>query len=347
MAYSGLARVYWDKYFWKEYFSKNFMDSVLVLANIALSFDDQLSEPYLLKGRYYSEIGKPEQAIEEIDKAIKLNPNDWMAYYGKGVFYWYSSDFVNTIYYLQKAVSINRGRELPSLLWGIGFAYFFAGFPEKAKQYYQDGLKLSGDSSSYYNSLENDEFWLTNFNKSIEYGEKGYAIDSIHADILDMLGMGYEWIGKYKESLKYYKKSQEILKTSEIMINVWDMENIGYAYWQVGNKEEAEQYFNEQINYCNKINELKRIQGQNLWTYFGLAGVYAFKGEKDKAYENLRVFNQIPRATLWMPMLMKTDPLFNSIRNEPEFQQISKDIEAKYQAEHERVRKWLEETGNL
>jgi hypothetical protein len=48
-----------------------------------------------------------------------------------------------------------------------------------------------------------------------------------------------------------------------------------------------------------------------------------------------------------MANLIKTDPLFNSIRNEPEFQQIAKDIEAKYQAEHERVRKWLEEQGTL
>ena len=44
---------------------------------------------------------------------------------------------------------------------------------------------------------------------------------------------------------------------------------------------------------------------------------------------------------------MKTDPLFNSIRNEPEFKQIASDIEAKYQAEHERVRKWLEEQRML
>jgi hypothetical protein len=44
---------------------------------------------------------------------------------------------------------------------------------------------------------------------------------------------------------------------------------------------------------------------------------------------------------------MKTDPLFNSIRNEPEFQQIVRYVEAKYQAEHERVRKWLEEQATL
>ena len=35
------------------------------------------------------------------------------------------------------------------------------------------------------------------------------------------------------------------------------------------------------------------------------------------------------------------------MRNEPEFQQIVRDMEAKYQAEHERVRKWLEARGEL
>jgi len=39
--------------------------------------------------------------------------------------------------------------------------------------------------------------------------------------------------------------------------------------------------------------------------------------------------------------------LFDSIRDEPEFQQIVRDLEAKYQAEHERVRQWLEENDML
>ena len=87
--------------------------------------------------------------------------------------------------------------------------------------------------------------------------------------------------------------------------------------------------------------------GLGLNTYYYLAAVYAFRGEKDKAYKNLKIYNQSQRLTLFMAMTMKTDPLLNSIRNEPEFQQIARDIEAKYQAEHERVRKWLEEQGKL
>ena len=80
---------------------------------------------------------------------------------------------------------------------------------------------------------------------------------------------------------------------------------------------------------------------------YDLAAVYAFMGDREKAYENLRLWAKMPSCQLWWITFIKNDPLFNSIRNEPEFKQIVKDQEAKYQAEHERVRKWLEEQGML
>jgi tetratricopeptide (TPR) repeat protein len=320
------------------------MDSVLILTKIALSLDDHLSEPYTLRGSYYDNIGKPEQAIEEYDKAIKLNPNDWMAYLGKGDLYYSYTNLVNSIDNYQKAASINRGRELPSLLRVIGGTYFDAGFPEKAKQYYQDGLKLDGDSSAYYERLSDFEFWLANFNKSIEYAKKGLAIDSNNYWIERYLGPSYEVLGQHEESLKYYKKWFEILKING-EISIQQISGLGYAYLKNGYKEKAEYCFKETINNCKKLIELKR--SYKPFAYYDLAAAYASIGDKDKAYKNLRIFNQIQRIPFWQEVLIKTDPLFNSIRNEPEFQQISKDIEAKYQAEHERVRKWLEEQGML
>ncbi len=44
---------------------------------------------------------------------------------------------------------------------------------------------------------------------------------------------------------------------------------------------------------------------------------------------------------------IKNDPIFDNIRDEPEFQQIVRDFEVKYQALHERVRQWLEENDML
>jgi len=119
------------------------------------------------------------------------------------------------------------------------------------------------------------------------------------------------------------------------------------AYSNTGNKVKADYYFDKQINNCNKVIELGRVYGSNSRVYYDLAAVYAFRRENDKAYENLKLYNQIQRGSLMNVVLIKNDPLFNNMRNEPEFQQIVKNVEAKYQAEHERVRKWLKEQGML
>lgn len=49
----------------------------------------------------------------------------------------------------------------------------------------------------------------------------------------------------------------------------------------------------------------------------------------------------------WMLTYMKSDPLFNSIRGEADFQQIANEIETKYLSEHKRVEKWLTENNML
>ena len=345
-AYIGLAYVYWTKHGNEEYFSRNYLDSVLFLCNKALSFDNQLSEAYTLRGSYYEEVGKAEQAIKEFDKAIKLNPNDWAAYWNTGGYYsWAYIDLVKSIYNLQKAASLNHGLELPAILKGVSDVYCHAGFPEKAKYYCQEKLKLDDDSCAYYSSLSDFEFWFANHNKAIEFGVKVYSIDSTNEGIFYKLGIAYARLGQYEEALKYYKKYIERLKTQGRLSEI-DGINVGYVYWQNGKKEEAEYYFKfAQTKDLIRANELKRLGSVARYNYYDLATIFAFRGEKDEAFRNLRIFNQIQRVPLWIATSIKNIPLFDSIRSEPEFQQIVKEVETKYQAEHERVRKWIEEQG--
>ena len=82
---------------------------------------------------------------------------------------------------------------------------------------------------------------------------------------------------------------------------------------------------------------------KSLFAHYCLACIYAIRGDKVKSYENLKIFDQKQRFSWRIVTLIKNDPFFDSFRNEPEFQKIVRDMEAKYQAEHERVRKWLEE----
>ena len=60
-----------------------------------------------------------------------------------------------------------------------------------------------------------------------------------------------------------------------------------------------------------------------------------------------RIFSQKDCGDILWGMMLKNDPLFNSIMDEPQFRKIQKEVETKYQAEHEKVRKWLEEQSEL
>jgi hypothetical protein len=59
------------------------------------------------------------------------------------------------------------------------------------------------------------------------------------------------------------------------------------------------------------------------------------------------MFDQAQTVSLDWVTSIKNDPLFNCFRNEPEFQRIVRDMEYRYQTEHERVKKWLEEQWKL
>jgi len=344
-AYTGLAWIYWSKHYWQEYFSETFLDSVLILCDIALSYDSQVADAYIIKGNCYRAKGIPDKAMDEFDKALKINPNSWEAYYGIGRMDM-DDDLVKSISYRQKAIALNHGSELPSMLRGLAWSYISAGFTEKAKYYYLEAFKLDGDSSRYYNDLANIEQFQGTYTNAIKFYEKANEIDSTSTERLKMLGMLYMFTGYFEESLIYYKK-WILLLNARGQLDLDDMHRIGYAYWKNGYKKEGVYYFNKQMELCNDLIKSDRPYAQQLWAYYELAGVYAFRGDKDRAYENLKIFNQKQRMPFWMVEIIKNDPLFDSLRDEQEFQQIVRDVEAKYQAEHERIRKWLEEQGDL
>jgi TolB-like protein/AraC-like DNA-binding protein len=344
-AYTGLGWVYEKKHFWVTYLTENFLDSMLILADIALSFDDQLADAYVLRGDYYRYNNDREQAIKEYDKAIKFNPNDWQAYWHTGSMY-VTDDFIKIIDNYQKAVLLHRGPLLPKIYRSLGAAYGSTGFKETYMYYAEEALKLDDDSVCYYSSLGGIEESYGNFEKAIEFYEKALAIDSTRWWISFRLGMTHAYLGHFKEYLEYVKKYELRYKTHEGTNPNWIFW-IGHAYWVNGFKEEAVHYFDAGLEYYNELLELHRHFLQDKYIFYNLAAYYAFLGDRDKAFENLRLFNQSQRFPFFEIKDLKNDPLFESIRDEPEFQQILRDVESKCQAEPERVRWWLEEQGML
>ena len=344
--YVGLAGIHGSKRYWLPSVPEDYYDTCFHLLDIALSYDSQLSIAYVHRGIFYLNTGKPEQAIEEFDKALKYNPNDHLAFAQKAIYSAnYSYDFVEAIQNTQKAAELDRAPHYkPAYLRGIARSLFWAGYPEQARLYLQEALILDGDSAVFYNDLASSEQCRGNYLEADELWKKAYAIDSNANKYLRDLGRNHLFLGQNEEALEYFNKYLERSEASEKLI---DMQYIGYAYWQNGYREKAEYYFNEFVNYSYSLIESGHVITVYNYTNRFLSGFYAFKGEKEKAYEYLRIATEKQRMPIWMVNELKNDPLFDSIRDEPEFQQIVKDVEAKYQAEHERVREWLEENDML
>ena len=312
-----------------------------------------MAEAYQFKGHYFTRKGKPSQAIIEFDSALKLNPNIRATYHSRAILYHYNDDIVRAISDWHEAISLDPITELNlrssgRMLKMLGENYGRAGFDEKAKHYIQKAFKLDKDSAIYYKYLSSVEGYAGNFEKAIELGNK--AIEQVMRPLGEVgtsrkLGKMCLFIGEYEESLKYFERSIEVNQSVGAPIEYYSA--IGFAYRISGDKEKAEYYFNEQIKYSNSIIELDRELRSDYWALYSLAGAYAFMGQKDKAYKNLHKFNQRQRMCLSEVRWINNDPLFDNIRDEPEFHQIILDVEAKYQVEHERVRKWLEENDML
>jgi TolB-like protein/Tfp pilus assembly protein PilF len=321
LAYTGLAREFWDR---------GNIDSTLILADKALFYNKQLSEAYILRGNYYDSKGEVTRAIDEYDKALKINPNSWEAYYQKGILY-RDADLLQSIDNFQKAASLNSGPELPDIKYEIARVYRFAGFYEKSKDIALEVLKLDGDSVRYFSHVSTAEFCLGNEEKALELRKRAYAIDSTNIAILQQLGESYRDMRKWEEMLKYFKK----LAGRSV--------HLGYAFLKNGYTKEAEDCFERLTkSFENTI----KLNPQSYSTYGYLAILYAIKGDKEKVYENLNRFKQIQVLSIQLVQALNY-PAFDSIRNEPEFKKIAAEIEAKFQAEHERIRKWLEENNML
>ncbi|MCX6262007.1 MAG: tetratricopeptide repeat protein, partial [Bacteroidia bacterium] len=226
-AFIGLAMTYWNKHYDEEYFSRNFLDSVLIFINTALSYDNKLAEAHSLKGDYYRVNTNYEEALKEYKKTLEINPNYWQAYSGLAELYFYQTrEPLKGFENVQMAVKLNHDpKQRPELLYASSWAYDHMGFYDKTISICNEALKLNGDSIEYFERLASIENRYENYLNAIKFLEKCHALDS-NKHYYNDLGNYYMKLGQKKTAVEYYNKYITELDTI-LTIGVNDRHRVG------------------------------------------------------------------------------------------------------------------------
>jgi len=347
--YARLAVLYYYFDYGITYFKDTYMDSMLTLANIALSYDDKCPDAYEMKGQYYFLRGNKDRGLQEFDKAINADPNFAMAYKSKGAYNLNSDgDVIVSFKNLYKALELEYGPMKRDILNYLADAYKSVEIFDQSDKYRIERLKfLEQDSMWYYHYYSNREETFRNIDKAIFWEKK--ALDQSPSSLTYTLRLGYLYALN-----KQYDSAYTCYNTFEKPLRNWSARAIGnnwiwygFTLWYMGNQQDAKFWLDKALSYNIKSIELKRARTINFFAHYELARIYALLGNTEKTYYYLDQYNTKVFYPYSEIIQIKTDPFFNYIRGEERFQAITRNMEEKYRKERERVRIWLEEKNML
>jgi tetratricopeptide (TPR) repeat protein/AraC-like DNA-binding protein len=288
-------------------------DTISYYINKALEIDPFLADAYMQRGIGYLSDGRYERGVSDLEKAIELDPNLGRAYRELGFYYSNKGEYIQALKLLERSRKISIGETgIASTLYLIGRIYLRIGDYEKANEIGQDLIKV--DPFRGYSALH----WLNtvfgNEEKSKFYGDKMCTLDSVTC--LGNLSYSYEDSGNYEMALYYYDLSIQLGKTKGQY--VWDRQDRrGILNYKLGRTEEALKLFDEWIALKNE--DIKRGSldyGRN-WAYNDIGRIYAFMGERDKAFEYL--YQMEENITGDILTYLHHDPIWENLWDDEEF----------------------------
>lgn len=339
-AYAGIACYYLDMF--KS--EKTHLTALGNYADKALLYDPKLAESMMAKAMHYLNLKKYSEALPYLEKGITYNPNS--ADLNSLLTDFYYMYLPNTGKYLQYAL---RGLQLDISGDSISKSYQYlrlgnalaqAGFIDQSLEYLDKSLQLNPDNG-FSGHLR--AFVVYAQNKDLQQVKrsllKEFNKDTTRYDILQDVGKVSYYLKEYDSSYYYYKR---FVRLREIFkLDVFRHENmmVGLAYQRAGETQKAKAFIEDYHQYVQSDQTAYRDLG--LWAY------YEYMGDTDMALKHLRLFAKEDNIQYWIILFMRDQPMPGSMEKNPECKKLLDEIDAKFWANHEKLKLTLEEKGLL
>lgn len=224
---------------WNLWAKKDF-DRARNLFDEAVKLNPDNARAYFGRGTAYNELTQHEQAIQDLNKAIELNPNNDMAYNNRGIAYQLLNQYERAIQDYNKALALNPNNALSYN--NRGSCHNYLGNNEQAIADYNKALALSpNDDMAYYNrgnayySLGQYERAIADYNKAIELNPN---YDVAYAN----RGNSYLVLSQYERAIADYDKAISINPNEAFFYN-----NRGWTYYCLKQYQQALKDFDKAL----------------------------------------------------------------------------------------------------
>jgi AraC-like DNA-binding protein/TolB-like protein len=331
------AGINWDK-------ANLYLDSGLIMLDKALYYDGYNQQALASKAAYYELKGKHEEANPIY---ALISKNGYLTFEFGISRYNSVDDYYNTINnYIKYLESKPADVIVPPYILRMMIEVFRkTGFPEMEKQVAEQLLAFNNDTLEYFNALVMLENWQGNYPKAIDFGLEALKLDSTNDFCNLILGLHYAYLKDYSKALKYIRTYDNIniQNNGEIQPNPI----AGFVYLKNGEEQLAESHFVGSIDRWRTQIEFNTHTAQAFNYLYELADIYLALGEKEKAMAYLKEMKKLKKVDRVFITILNRWPGFDSVRNDPWFQDLLKVLDAKYKEEHERVGELLKEKGFL
>lgn len=342
-AHTMLGRIYVNRlpYYANIYLADKYLVTGKIHLEKAIMYDKNNLDAASYLRWYYLQKG----LLNEADKLLPVTENrikNYAYYMNKLVEYGY----LNDRYHVAEAY-LNYMETKPNDMPPRDFMttrafdnYRYMGFPVRARELNEENRKSVHDSYLYL---------IRKANLEMDFGSKDsalairYQIHKINPENLYHLYYGVlfsNFQGDYAKALDTLKKYEEEILTAGGSISP-RFETGGFTYLKNGMQEKAYYHFQGSIKQAEDAIKLNSASARAYYSHFNLALIYAILNDKQKSLQYLEMIKESKSVTLFFINDLKTNPMFDNVRNEPEFQKITNDLEKKYLDEHEKIKKLL------
>ena len=285
-------------------------------------------------GAVLAEQNKPQEALENYNKSIKINPNYSQAYNNLGVCLHSLNKIDEAIQSYQKAIVIQPKHA--DAYNNLGAVFKQLKEYKKSIYYYKEAIQIKPSSATYSN-LGNVFKGLGEYDKAINYQEQAIQINSRYADAYYNLATIFEELSEFEKAIKYYLKVIDIQPDhpnayNNLLFNTcWSNDNEDYLKFAKKNYESIPRHDEKKLiglkNSNEKILNVGFVSGdlnKNAVGYFLLDTLKYLRNKNLKlfAYSNNEIedyFTKLIKKHFdsWILVAHKTDiELINLIRKD-------------------------------